>query len=225
MKVELRTIYFERLPEISMRISAEPLLCLQKLAEIARADGSLEVRTTFDGDGVHHCNVTSFAWREEHEHEGLFAMFVHWNRDGASLRLQVAARRWNPDPPTYDAYVAAARRLFLPIIAEYNRRHGTRHRMRIQSKDDLQPKLTPAAKKAFDHFVARANKSALHPQDWEDFYYFVYVCRKTRLALSLDEVRWFCRRAGFPSEYSQVLSVAFHHCTEFLNWYRRSVRR
>lgn len=208
-----------------MRISVEPLLCLRRLAKIARADKSLQVRTTFDGDGIHHCNVTSFAWRDEKQHEGLFAMFVHWKKDGAGLRLQLAAYRWNPDPPTYDAYAEAAQRLFQPIITEYNRRHGTRHRMRIETRDELQPKMTPAAKKAFDHFVVRANKSSLHPLDWEDFYYFVYVCRTTRLTLYPDEVRWFCRRAGFSAEQARALGDTFHHCSEFLTWYRRRVRR
>lgn len=224
MKIEIRTVSFERLPGIRMNISVEPLICLQRLAKIAQADKSLEVRTTFDGDGIYHCNVTSFARRKEKQHQGLFAMFVHWKKDGAKLRLQLAAHRWNPDPPTYAAYVEAAQRLFQPIIAEYNHSYRTRHRMRIETKEELQPTMTPAAKKAFDHFVARANKSALHPLDWEDFYWFVCVCRRTRLDLYPDEVRWFCRRAGFSIEYAQELSNAFHHCSEFLDWYRKRVQ-
>lgn len=221
MKIEVKTVFFERLPGISMGISVAPLTCLRRLAEIAQADKSLEVRTAFDGNGDTDCNVTSFALRDEKVHEGLFAMFVHWNKDGARLRLQLAAHRWNPEPATYDAYVTAARRLFQPIILEYNRKHGTRHRMRIESKEELQPKLKPAAQKAFERFVVTANKSSLHPCDWEDFYHFVYVCRKTKVLLYPDEVSWFCRRAGFSAELANALSMAFHHCTEFLTWYRR----
>lgn len=204
-----------------MRIRAEPITCLKQLDRIARVNKGLEVRSTFTGDGELHCNVVSFARRDETEHDGLFAMFAHWKREGQSLRLELAAHRWNPDPCTYDAYVAAAHRLFQPILDIYNRKFGTRHRMRIQTREQLLPRMTPMAQKAFDHSALTANKSALHPLDWEKFYRFVTVCRRTNLVLDESEIRWFCRRAGFSPDQSSALATAYSHCSDFYSWLRK----
>lgn len=225
IKAEVRVVvYFERLPHITMNVSVAPLECLKRLEEIAIANGKREVRSNYEGDGDLHCNVVSLADKNEKEHEGLFGMFVHWKRDGQQLRLQLAASRWNPDPPTYNSYVAAAHRLLQPVISAYNKKFRVRHRMRIQTREETQPRMTPKAKEAFDHFAFHANKSALHPLDYDAFYRFVYVCHRTKLYLYEDEIRWFCRRAGFSVEQSNYLSSVFLHCYHFYEWFRRGRR-
>lgn len=221
MKAEIRVVHFERLPGINMRINVNPLEGLHRLEQIARADPNLKVRSNYEGDGKLHCNVVSFADRNESQHKGLGAMFVHWEKDGSDLQLQVAASWWNPDPPTYDTYVTAAKRLFLPIIAAYNRKYKTRHRMRIQTREDLLPRMTTKAKEAFDHFVHTANKESLHPLDWEAFYRFIYVCYRTHNFFYEDEVRWFCRRAGFSQRQADSLQLAFFHCYHFYEWFQK----
>jgi hypothetical protein len=218
MKVEVRLVNFERLPGINLRINVDPLEALHRLEEIAKTDKHLEVRSNYEGDGKLHCNVVSFADRNESQHKGLFAMFVHWEKYGNNLVLQLAASWWNPDPPTYDSYVAAANRLFQPIITTYNKKYKTRHRMRIETREELLPRMTPKAKEAFDHFVFTANKDSLHPQDWEYFYRFIYVCYRTRNFFYEDEIRWFCRRAGFSQGQAESLQLAFHHCYHFYEW-------
>jgi len=224
MRAEIRVVKMELLPGIRMRINVDVIEGLRQLEEIAKADNNLEVRSDYEGDGDNHCNVVSFADRNESKHKGLFAMFVHWKRQGRDLQLQVAASRWNPDPPTCDAYVAAAKRLFLPVISAYNRRYKTKHRIRIETREDLQPKMTPKAKEAFDHFVHTANKESLHPLDWEAFYRFVNVCHRTGNFFFEDQMRWFCCRAGFTPAKAEMLQLAFFHCYHFMEWFRKGRR-
>ena len=211
----------ERLPEIKMRISVEPMEFLKRFEEIAGANPSLEVKSNYEGAGDMSCNVVSFADRAESEHEGLFAMCVHWERHGRDLRLQVAAHRWNPDPPTYDTYVDAAKRLFAPVIHAYNRKYGVRHQMRIQTREDLLPKMTPKQQEAFRHFVHTSNMESLHPLDWEKFYRFAYVSYRMGRFLDIDEIRWFCRSAGFSPQQSESLAMAFHHCYHFYEAFKK----
>jgi hypothetical protein len=224
MKAEIRIIQVERLPGIRMRLNVEAMEGLRRIEEIARENKELEVRSNYEGDGELHCNVVSLADRNEPEHKGLFAMFVHWKKDGRDLQLQVAASWWNPDPPKYSTYVSAAKRLFLPVIREYNNRYKTRHRMRIETPEQLEPKMTPAVEKAFKHFVHTANKEALHPLDWEAFYHFVHTCHRSRKYFYEDDIRWFCRRAGFNEHKAKSLQLAFSHCYDFLDWYQRGHR-
>jgi hypothetical protein len=222
INLDMRTVRYERIPGITMRVNADPIVCLRRFEYLARKDKKLKVRASFEGEADHDCNVVSFGLREETEHEGLFAMFVYWKRHGRILQLQLAASRWNPDPRTYDAYVAAAHRLFDPLIKVYNIKFGTRHKMRIPTREDLLPRLTPKAKKAFQRFVNRANKSSLHANDWENFYEFAYVCKITRLHLYEDEVSCLCQMAGFTKEHARDISTAFLHCASFYDWYRRT---
>ncbi len=211
----MRTVHMECLPGIRMRITIEPMEFLRRVEKIARSNQALEVKSNYEGDGELSCNVVSFAERAESEHQGLFAMFVFWKRHERDLQLQVAAHRWNPDPPTYDAYVAASKRLFDPIIRAYNIKFGVRHRMRIETREDLLPKMTPKQQEAFNYFARTSNLESLHPLDWEKFYRFVYVSYRTGRHLSTDEIRWFCLGAGFSPTQSESLASAFHHCHNF----------
>ena len=63
-------------------------------------------------------------------------------------RGTLAAQQWDPDPPTYAMYVEQAQRFFKTIISAYNRFHGSRYRMKIETKQALQPRMTPAARRA-----------------------------------------------------------------------------
>lgn len=190
---------------------------LHRFEAIARSNDNLEVRATYEGDGDLYCNVVSFADRHESEHEGLFATITYWKSTGCDLQLQVAACRWKPEPPTYETYVTAAKRLLGPIIRAYNRQFKTRHRMRIETCDNLRPKLKPTAKQAFDRFVTKANKKALHPLDWKSFYRFIKVCHRTGNYLNEDDIRWLCRRTGFAPDEVEMLQGAYFHCYHFLD--------
>jgi hypothetical protein len=221
MKAEIRTVYFERLPAISLKINVEPLECLSRFEAIIKGDKRFAVRGIFDGDGNTHCNQVAFSDKAEKKHEGLIARFVHWNMDGRKLRLQMDAHRWNPDPATYDCYVVAAKRLFQPFIDAYNRQFKICHRMQIETRGDLLPKMTPKVQETFSCFVVNCNKSSLHPNDWENYYRFVRASFRYGRYFYEDEMRWFCRQSGFDKAQAEALAVVYFHCYHFCKAFRR----
>jgi hypothetical protein len=79
--------------------------------------------------------------------------------------------------------------------------------------DEELPKLPPKASEALNRFVGRANKSLLHPLDWEMFYRFVSVCRATRVTLSEDDVYRLLTSEGFS--HAKEISLIFHHLSNF----------
>ena len=129
-------------------------------------------------------------------HEGLVGIFVNWAHEHPVVRLQIIASRWQPEWPTYQVVRDAANRLFLPVIREYNRRNGTRYRVKIEAHVDTLPKLSPAGQKAFNEFANGANLQCLHPFDWQRFYRFVRVCYATKNDPYESDVAYFLRNAG-----------------------------
>jgi hypothetical protein len=78
--------------------------------------------------------------------------------------------------------------------------------------------LPPTIQKLFDAFTHLANKTVLHPLDWERFYGFVRACHyhscrphETDLLLRL-----LCNK-GFAEEKAEYLVSVFGHCYAILS--------
>jgi hypothetical protein len=75
------------------------------------------------------------------------------------------------------------------------------------------PRLPPKAAEAFNRFARRANKSLLHPLDWEMLYRFVYICRATRVTLSEDDFYRLLANEGFAN--AKQISIILGHLSSF----------
>jgi hypothetical protein len=132
------------------------------------------------------------------------------------VKVDITASRWNPDPPTYETYVQAARGLFDPLLRQYNRHHKASVRVRVQTRTQLEPKLPPQAQKLFTRFVKLSNKSALHPLDWRKFYDFVRHCHARNIKIGEEEVQRLLAAAGFSERYARYIATIFQHGVELL---------
>ena len=118
---------------------------------------------------------------------------------------------------TYDTYVNAAV-LLKPSLRLYNQTHGARVRLGIESREQLEPKLPPKARKFFDGFVNLANKGALHHLDWQRFYIFVRTAHRVRLRLHEVDISYLLVREGFDEESARHIADIYEHGRGILGW-------
>lgn len=131
--------------------------------------------------------------------------------EGKIVRIEIRAKGWNSNPPNYDSYVSTARRIFTPILKEYNRSHGTRLRLRPQSSVSLEPRISPKLKTYFDEFVGSATKDNLHPNDWKRFYAFIHAAHSFGTKLDRADIERLLVKHGFEEGYASEISEVYEH--------------
>lgn len=117
------------------------------------------------------------------------------------------------DSPSYEIFCATAKAIIKPLLTVYNRKEHSRCRMKIASKERLEPKLTERQAKVFKYFTASANKSNLNHTDWRRFYEFVRVCRDS---LSANDLAFLLVKDGFPEEYALHIVEIYEHLRDFM---------
>lgn len=72
-------------------------------------------------------------------------------------------------------------------------------------------KLSPKVQPLFDAFTNLANKSALHPYDWNRFYAFLCAAHRFRSRLSGSDVKELLLAQGFQEDYASDIAEVYEH--------------
>jgi hypothetical protein len=203
------TIKIETLPDILINISGSPKKFLQEISLIAQQSGLYQVKAHFNFGGM---DIVNFCPHDQLVHKELYGQLIH--HEGPEIRVEVRASRWVPEHPPRSIYIEAAQHIFANLIKSYNSRNNKRYRMRIIA--DKCFILPPKSNKAFKQFTDLANKSVLHPLDWDRLYRFVRVCHATRVYFSEEQLRGLLSKEGFSDDYSAYISDIARHCYNFM---------
>ena len=76
--------------------------------------------------------------------------------------------------------------------------------------------LSPRVKEHFDKFVTFANKTSLHPNDWNLFYPFVRASHAYQRKLSPIDLRAHLESAGFSDSQIELLAVFYRRGRDML---------
>lgn len=205
----------DRLPNIPVKRDVPPADFLRRMAALVNhASFKPEIREHIPGSKS--MTALNLEPTGTTAHEGLVGHLIVDTDSPGFTRLEVTASRWAPDPPTYQTYVQAARDIFDPLLRQYNRQHGVRVHMAIQTMVQLGPKLPAKAQQVFARFVGCANKRALHPRDWHRFYDFIWHCHGRRLKLGDDDVKRLLVTAGFRKDKARYIADVYEHGRELL---------
>ena len=72
-------------------------------------------------------------------------------------------------------------------------------------------KLSSKVQTVFDEFISQANKSSLHPLDWNRFYSFICASYRFRSKLPGFEIKELLLKEGFPQDVASDLSSVYDH--------------
>jgi len=205
------TIKTEILPEILINISDPPREFLQAISLIAQQSGQYQVEIHFDFGGM---DIVDFCPYDQLVHEGLYGQLIHHEDSERTIRVEIRASKWIPEHPPRSIYIEAAQHIFANLIKSYNSQNNKRYRMRIVSCKCYS--LPPKSKKAFKQFSYLANKSCLHPLDWNRLYRFVRICHAARVCPSEEQLRGLLIKEGFTDDYAAYISDIACHCYEFM---------
>jgi hypothetical protein len=132
------------------------------------------------------------------------------------ILLDVRAASWLNDQLDYDLYVAAAS-LFKSVLSAYNRKYGTRRRLRIPKQQSLEPSLPPGAQQYFNWFLEVADRRALSTSAWEELYAFISYVHSHNVRLSDSDFYRLLELNGFSSEYAHDLAEFYIHARNLLH--------
>jgi hypothetical protein len=205
----------DRLPDIQIKISANPQKFLEQMQQTAleTKEFDVELHRDFGGQGLDILDVSP---QSSNLHVGLLCQFIAMPNKPSVIQVEIRAERWHPEPPTYKMYVESANEEIKPLLQFYNSSYGTKYRLVIESADSLKPNLPPRANQRFKEFVALANKQILHPLDWKRFYYFIYACSSRNVKTTQEDVKELLLSSGFSDENSDELANVFWHGVSIL---------
>ena len=197
----------DRLPRISVKTDQPPDQFLDSLALAARQTGEYLVEFGAE-DGTPTLTVKPLKLLPHRELEG---RLVHIPGDDARIQIGLHAVRWNPEPPTYETYVSAAREMLQPLLHRYNLVNRSNRKLQIASKSASQPHLPPMARELFDSFTIDARKSGLREADWRRFYRFIRHASAHNLRLGRDDIHWLLVDGGFSIEHAAEIADVYEH--------------
>lgn len=203
------------LPPIHINVNGPLTEFLEEMAEIARKSGQFDVEIEHDALGIDGLSVTNFRVLKSKHHKGLGGQLIIQPDAKKEVAVEIRADRWSPqDPPAYETYVAEAKALIGPLLSEYNRSKGKRYRITIPAKEKLEPKLPPQSQRLFKRFTNLANRTGLHPLDWQRFYEFVRDSRM-RKPLSEEDMAFLLKKEGFPEQHAREIAEIYSHLRNF----------
>ena len=194
----------DRLPHISIRIEIAPGKFLRRFRQVALKSGEYLVESiTAPTDQLQLAPLLVTG------HKGLVG---HLHADPNDIRrvwVNITAERWDPDPPTYQAYVEAAHAIFSPLLHSYNQAHGTTRRLNIPSLAHSEPQLPEIAREIFETFAAAADKRGLKREDWSRLFDFIRHCTSYNVELAQPDLVRLLRLNGFEKDHAQDVARIF----------------
>ena len=197
----------DRLPRISVKTDQPPEQFLESLAQEARQLGEYLVDLGVQ-DGAHTLTLKPLTLLPHRDLEG---RLVGISGEDDRIRIDLHAHRWNPDPPTYETYVAAARELLQPLLRRYNLAHRSNRKLRIATKTETEPQLPLMARELFDAFAINAHKSGLRETDWRQFYRFIRHASAHNLRVDRDDLHYLLVSAGFSIDHAAEIADVYEH--------------
>lgn len=204
------------LPNATIGINVPAIQFFDEIAVIASEINTLQSEKHYQSDQISKMDILSFSPLNESPHKGLIGQLIFNPYDSKRICVEVRANRWSDGSDVrYEVYAEALKFIFRDLLSAYNKKHGTRYRLTIQSKENCEPTLPPKAKDAFSHFTGLANKSGLHPYDWERFYRFSKICHAFHARVNEEDVFRLLVHAGFSEIYARDLAAVFGHLRIF----------
>lgn len=206
--VHIETVWYEPLPDIDIAVRKDSQAVIAAMADLAESDSSLIVERHAEPlgrEGWHIVNLRSLRLSVHEDSGG--QLIVRPDRTGRIL-VEMRALRWQPDPPSRDVYIRAARDLFAPLLSAYNKVNGQRYRMRIARVQKPKSFLFQRTQTLLDHFALLANQRSLHSLDWDRFYRFVKECHHE---LPMEAVRALLIEHGFSRDRADNLAQLYEH--------------
>lgn len=201
----------ELLPPIAINIDIPPKDFLKRMADLAKVSGNFELQFSSESSCM---NIVNFIPKENLGHDDLHGQLIYEYKTENQIRVEIRAKTWNPEDPTRKIYLEAAHHIFDNLIKAYNTKYKKRHRMRVVKEKS--PGLPPKATKALEDFAFLANKTCLHPLDWQRLYRFARVCNATR-AIPPKELIWaMLSKGGFNDKKAEYISDIASHLINFM---------
>lgn len=201
----------DRLPNITIKPDVPPDQFLDRIRAVALELGEYDAQPGPPVPGLPSANRLVIIPLLITQHRGLTGVLTAAATAEGRVKVAPIAVRWNPDPPTYEVYVATAKDLFVPLIRHYNHTYHSNRRLHIPTRDATQPYLPNMAQTLFADFTTQAHKSTLRRADWQSLYGFIRHCHARRVHATRDDIHRLLVTAGFSLEHAAEIADVYEH--------------
>jgi len=146
----------EILPEIDISISDDSRVFMNRMVDLCCKSDSFGIEKHFGCLTNSEWDIINFRYNGTTLHTDLGGQLIKRPDFKGRVIVEMRAARWDPDPPTRDAYIASAKHIFGSALTAYNRKYGNRYRLRIRSAQ-WGPKPSENTLKLLDRFCVAAN--------------------------------------------------------------------
>lgn len=203
------------LPNAGLTITVPPLEFFQNIASVAKQRGQRAVQSRRPGPQGDTDILTLYPAKAS-KHKGLFVQLIHSTTSRNRISAEARATSWNTQGEmTYDIYAEALKSVIQKPLSTYNKKHGTRYRLTIQSKKACEHKLSPKARMVFELFTRSANQNCHSTVEWTHFYRFAKICHSSRAATNEENVFRLFVHGGILESIARSHASLFGHLREF----------
>jgi hypothetical protein len=202
----------EILPDIDIAVGVPPSQFLERMASLGELSGLFNVERHCMSLGERKTDIVNFRSHTPNSHKGDGFQLIAYDDRPRRVGVEMRAKKWSPNPPNREVYVEAAQALAGTLLKQYNRSHGTRHRLRIVRRTRPTFLMTERTATLLHRFTVLANVRALHYYDWQRFYALI---REGRQELPEHIFRLLLVEAGFPSDRAGQLAEIYAHLWAF----------
>lgn len=206
--VHIETVWYEPLPDIDIAVGKDSRAVIAAMADLAESDSSLIIEQYAEPLGQEGWHIVNLRSLRPSAHEDVGGQLIVRPDRAGRILVEMRAMRWQPDPPSRDVYIRAARDLFAPLLSAYNKANGQRYRMRIARARKPEGRLSKRTQTLLDRFALLANQRSFHPLDWDRFYRFV---KESRRELPMEAVHALLIERGFPGDRADNLAQLYEH--------------
>ncbi len=199
----------DRLPHISIRIDTPQTEFLRRMEIVALQSGEYLVEPDQAGDSPGETGSLKVVALMVTQHHKLVGSLSADPTDAGRVLVEVTAERWDPEPPTYKTYVAAAHDIFAPLLHMYNHAHGTSRRLNIPTPTETEPQLPEKTEVVFNAFTAKADKHGLQRDDWSRLFDLIWHCTTYNVELAEPDLVRLLRLKGFEEQHARDVARVF----------------
>ncbi len=199
----------DRLPNISIRIDTPQTEFLRRMETVALQSGEYLIEPRQAGEPQGEIGSLQVAPLMVTQNHNLIGSLSADATDTGRVMVEVTAERWDPEPPTYKIYVAAAQDIFAPLLHLYNHAHGTSRRLNIPTPTETEPQLPEKTEVVFNNFAAEADQHGLRRDDWGRLFDLIWHCTTYNVELAEPDLVRLLRLKGFDEQHARDVARIF----------------
>jgi hypothetical protein len=203
------------LPDAEFRIKTEIVEFFQNMADIARSIGH-HAEAAEQRERLSQTYSMEISSSTRAKQKGLIVQLIHSEKSKGYINVEVRSQFWSSENDlTYEEYSDSLKLVVCNLLSVYNKKHGSRYRLKVQSKEACEHKLPQRAEQEFKLFLRSALSHPYQNLEWKHFYKLARICHSRHLSTNGEDIFRLSVHRGLPESNAISYASLFEHLCKF----------